>query len=441
VCCEKIRGGTLDVSIISFANNKKRVLAVAGDNFLGGEDITNAIVEWIVKDIQSRSFWGNLNVTPKDRVRIRNRAEKMKKKFGNSATALFEMNIDNERIKILMERSIFESLIEPLLNKVPSILNHALDDAKLTKGDVDMALLVGGSTRLVKVKTIARDMFGDKVKFSENPDEAVAKGAAIHAFTLQNKAFLAKENRRQETKAHPLSTLSLFLEDPVDRINPHSLGTNTNNCTKEARAACYTNAQLERCWFINELIPKGAILPVKKSKPFTTLADNQEAVTFFVHEDENRYKDPSKSISLVLPEESRGKAGVPSVALDFEMSTSGILTVQAKDEKSGTSVRAVLGVHGVPTETELSKIRTAWIPTCKGVDTEKHQGTPMSKWLAESKLEEHADRFSQFEIDIPMLLGMSRADYRERLGIRDKDVADNLFAVAKEKQRSVCFRK
>ena len=294
-------GGTFDVSILQLADGTFEVLATAGNNRLGGDDIDNIIVDWICDDFR-KEYGIDLK---KDRMalqRIKESAEKAKKDLSSMLEVQISIpfiaaNSDNQplHIETSLTRSKFETMIKGIVDKTIGPVRQALSDAGLTKNDIDQVLLVGGSTRIPCVQEAVRRELGKEPNKSVNPDEVVAMGAAIQGGVLTG------------------AVNDVLLLD----VTPLSLGIETLGGV------------------MTRLIERNTI-PTSKSQIFSTAADNQPAVDIHVLQGERPMAADNKTLgNFQLSGIAPARRGVPQIEVTFDIDVNGIVHVSAKDKGTG----------------------------------------------------------------------------------------------------------
>ena len=321
-------GGTFDVSILSIhkdENNSERkvfqVLGTSGDTQLGGEDFDNKLVE-LCLDQQS-----NKEEIMKDKQclkRLKINCESIKKKlsFSDEQTLFIEKFFNNEDLKITIKREEFEDKCNDLFRRLEKSLDDALINAKLTKNEINEIILVGGSTRIPKVKEVVKNYFPNcKINDSINPDEAVAIGATIEA-----EKILHNNNE---------SISNFLLKD----ITPLSLGTNVLNKSTDPKIKGEGDV-------MSVIIKRGTPIPYTGSSSYSTVADNQTSMVIDIYEGENtfiKYNHLLKK-SNINGLQKRPK-GQTSVIVTFDIDVNGILTVNAKEKSKnndGQSMKPII---------------------------------------------------------------------------------------------------
>jgi molecular chaperone DnaK len=318
-------GGTFDVSILELSEGIFEVRATCGDNQLGGDDWDSAIMEWMAQRFQDQS---GVDLR-KDRMamqRLKEAAEKAKIELSvlsNTNINLPFLSVGSEgplHLDLDLSRSRMEALCADLLDRLVSPTLTALRDAGLRPSDPDQILLVGGSTRMPAVQDLVRRMFGKEAfPFSGlDPDEAVARGAALQAGVLN-----------AEVKG-------ILLLD----VTPLSLGIETAGGV------------------VSHLVEKNTTLPTQGRQVFTTSVDGQTVVNIRVYQGEAREAARSNLLgNFQLTGIPRAARGVPQIEVTFEVDANGIVHVSAIETNTGIQQRIKIGANCALAPEDLAQLK------------------------------------------------------------------------------------
>ena len=294
-------GGTFDVSILDLGDGVFEVVSTRGDNHLGGDDFDEKIIEYLADEFES-THGIDLRKDKLALQRLKDAAEKAKIELSNVSTTnvnipyITQTESGPAHLDIDISRSQFENMISGLINKTIDQTQKALDDADLTKTDIDQVLLVGGSTRIPYVQQSIKQKLGVDPNKGINPDECVAMGAAIQAGILNDEVD------------------DVVLLD----VTPLSLGI-------ETLGGVFT-----------KLIERNTTIPTEKSKVFSTAEDNQTTVDIHVLQGEREMAKDNKTLGrFQLTGIPPAKRGVPQIEVTFSIDKDGIVHVSAKDKGSG----------------------------------------------------------------------------------------------------------
>lgn len=315
-------GGTFDVSVLDMSNGTFEVLATSGDNFLGGDDWDQKIIDWLVKEIKDES---SIDIS-KDKMAMQ-RLKEVSEKAKIDLSGQLETEIllpyltmtDSGPLNIMrkLSRSKFESLTADLLERTKKPVEDAIKESKLSWSQIDQILMVGGSTRMPQVYELVKKQTGKEPNRTINPDEVVAMGAAIQGGVLTGDV--------NDILLLDVTPLTLSIETVGGVASP--------------------------------LIKRNTTIPVSKSQVFSTASDNQPAVDVHVCQGERPLVHDNKSLgNFQLSGIDPAPRGVPQIEITFNIDANGIMNVTAKDLKSKKEATITIKDSSGLSEAEIEKM-------------------------------------------------------------------------------------
>ena len=319
-------GGTFDISILEVGDGVFEVKSTNGDTFLGGEDFDTKLVEWLADKFKAKEGM-DLRTDKLALQRLKEASEKAKIELSSAQTTEINLPFITARMEggattplhlvETLTRADLEKLVDDLIKRTLEPLKKAMKDANLKTDQIDEVVMVGGMTRMPKVRDVVKAFFGKEPHVGVNPDEVVAIGAAIQAGVLQG------------------DVKDVLLLD----VTPLSLGI-------ETLGGVFTR-----------MIDRNTTIPTKKSQVYSTADDNQQAVTIRVFQGEREMANDNKALGqfdlVGIPSAPRG---VPQIEVTFDIDANGIVNVSAKDKGTGKEQQIRIQASGGLSDSDIEQM-------------------------------------------------------------------------------------
>lgn len=398
-------GGTFDISILELGEGVTEVLSTSGDNYLGGDNFDERIIDWMAEEFK-KEHGVDLRNDPTALQRMKEAAENAKIEL--SSVQETEINLPfiymdekgPKNLVLKLTRAKFEQMCDDLFQRLIEPCKKALSAKNLKPSDIDEVILVGGSTRIPKVQKIVEEFFGKKPHKGINPDEVVAVGAAIQG------GILAGEVE------------GMLLLD----VTPLSLGIETLGGV------------------MTKLIEANTTIPTRKSQIFTTAADNQTSVEIHVLQGEREFAKDNKSLGrFILEGIPPAPRGVPQIEVTFDIDANGILNVTAKDLKTGKAQSIRIEATSGLTKEEIERMKReaqehAEEDRRRRERVEKLNRADSVAYESEKVLREHGDKIpADLKGEIEDLIKQIREAYQKE----DVETIDRVLPTLEQKLQQV----
>lgn len=381
-------GGTFDVTILEMFDGVLDVKVSRGNNYLGGKDIDNKLIDYVVSEFE-KSTGIRLDASDsRTLARLKEGVEEAKKALSSSKMAEIVLpyigaDKDNNPINLemVLTREEFENNVKDIIDSTEDIVNEALEDANITDSEIDIVLLVGGSSRIPYVRNMLEKRFKGKIARGVNPDEAVALGASVQA-AIKN-------------------------DIPVGDSGTIIV---TDTCN-------YTLGVALKGGIFDPIIDRDSKLPSNVTKRYCTVMDNQTEVLVSVYEGESRYVSDNTLIDeFILSGIPKAETGKEKIDITFEYDLNGILNVSAEILSTGDEISKIMSTKGLSREE---------VEDLKKVVSNNDNKSDLVPWRADNLFRLVEPNFRLAERKIPMLPSADREKLQEIMSEMKEAIIDN----------------
>ncbi|MGG5460275.1 Hsp70 family protein [Clostridium sp. B9] len=381
-------GGTFDVTILEMFDGVLDVKVSRGNNYLGGKDIDNKIIDYVVSEFEKSTGFKLDSSDSRTLARLKEGVEEAKKALSSSKMAEIVLpyigaDKDNNPINLemVLTREEFESNVKEIIDSTEDIVNEALEDAKILDDEIDVVLLVGGSSRIPYVRNMLEKRFKGKIARGVNPDEAVALGAAVQA-AIKN-------------------------DIPVGETGAIIV---TDTCN-------YTLGVALKGGIFDPIIDRDSKLPSNVTKRYCTVTDNQTEVLVSVYEGESRYVGDNTLIDeFILSGIPRAELGKEKIDITFAYDLNGILNVSAEILSTGEEVSKIMSTKGLSKE-EVKELKEV-------ISKNDNKGN-LVPWKEANLFRLVEPNFRLAERKIPMLPSADREKLQEIMSDMKEAIVEN----------------